>query len=163
GTNTNNPSPKRFNIDIRRGDYHGTACAGVAIGNANGLGITGAAPACRFMPVRWTGTISDDSIKKQFAYVAAQGAWVVSCSWGVAADYYQPSTVMNEAIANCAQTGRGGLGCVIVFAAGNSNHDINDPGGRTFDGFAVHPDVIAVAACNSLDQKSNYSNFGKEI
>lgn len=162
-TNSNNPAPKNFNPDPRRGDYHGTACAGVAIGNANGAGITGAAPDCRFMPVRWTGTISDETIKKQFAYVAAHGAWVVSCSWGAAGSYYEPSSVMNEAIAKCARKGRNGLGCVILFAAGNDDHNINDPAGGTLDGFAVHPDVIAVAACNSLDQKSNYSNFGREI
>ena len=64
---------------------------------------------------------------------------------------------------NLKRNGRNGLGCVIVFAAGNSNHDINDPDGGTVDGFATHPDVIAVAACNSRDERSNYSNFGKEI
>jgi hypothetical protein len=162
-TNTDNPSPRSFNPDPRRGDYHGTACAGVAIGNLNGGGIIGAAPNCRFMPVRWNSSIDDDTIKRQFQYVAAQGAWVVSCSWGVAADEFYLSTEMDEAIAECATQGRNGLGCVIVFAAGNSNHDINDPAGGTVDGFATHPDVIAVAACNSRDEKSNYSNFGREI
>ena len=162
-TNTDNPAPRRFHPDSWRGDYHGTACAGVAIGNVNGGGIIGAAPNCRFMPVRWNSSISDDTIKKQFGYVAAQGAWVVSCSWGVAADEFYLSTVMDEAITECATQGRNGLGCVIVFAAGNSNHDINDPDGGTVDGFATHPDVIAVAACNNRDKKSNYSNFGKEI
>lgn len=161
--NTDNPSPQRFHPDPRRGDYHGTACAGVAIGNANGAGIIGAAPNCRFMPVRWHNSISDDTIEQQFAYVARQGAWVVSCSWGVAAEEFYLSTVMDEAITECATEGRNGLGCVIVFAAGNSNHDINDPAGGTVDGFATHPEVIAVAACNSRDEKSNYSNFGKEI
>lgn len=162
-TNTDNPSPKRFHPDARRGDYHGTACAGVAIGNASGGGIVGAAPGSRFMPVRWNSSISDDTIRKQFGYVATQGAWVVSCSWGVAADEFYLSTVMDEAIAECATRGRNGLGCVVVFAAGNANHDINDPQGGTVDGFATHPDVIAVAACNSRDEKSSYSNFGKEI
>lgn len=162
-TNSDNPAPRNFNPDPRRGDYHGTACAGVAIGNLNGGGIIGAAPNCRFMPVRWNSSIDDDTIKRQFAYVAAQGAWVVSCSWGVAAEEFYLSTEMDEAITECATQGRNGLGCVIVFAAGNSNHDINDPDGGTVDGFATHPDVIAVAACNSRDEKSNYSNFGREI
>jgi subtilisin family serine protease len=162
-SNSDNPAPRMFHPDPRRGDYHGTACAGVAIGNVNGGGITGAAPNCRFMPVRWNSSIDDDTIKRQFAYVASQGAWVVSCSWGAAAAAFTLSTVMDEAITECATQGRNGLGCVIVFAAGNSNHDINDPEGGTVDGFATHPDVIAVAACNSRDQKSNYSNFGKEI
>lgn len=162
-TNTDNPAPKRFHPDTRRGDYHGTACAGVAIGNVNAGGIIGAAPGCRFMPVRWNSSISDDTIKRQFGYVATQGAWVVSCSWGVAADEFYLSTAMDEAIAECATQGRNGRGCVIVFAAGNANHDVNDPQGGTVDGFATHPDVICVAACNSRDEKSSYSNFGKEI
>jgi subtilisin family serine protease len=162
-TNTDNPAPKRFHPDTRRGDYHGTACAGVAIGNPSGGGIIGAAPGSRFMPVRWNSSVSDDTVRQQFGYVAQQGAWVVSCSWGVAADEFYLSTTMDEAIAECATQGRNGLGCVIVFAAGNDNHDINDPQGGTVDGFATHPDVIAVAACNSRDEKSNYSNFGKEI
>src|ERR1044072_4559458 len=161
-TRTTDPRPRRFNPDSRQGDYHGTACAGVAIGNPSGGGIIGAAPNCRFMPVRWTASISDDTIKEQFAYVTAQGAWVVSGSWRVASDNFPLSTEMEEAITACATQGRGGLGCVIVFAAGNSNHDINDPP-NTVDGFAIHPDVIAVAASNSRDEKSDYSNFGREI
>ncbi len=162
-TNTNNPAPQRYNPDPRFTDYHGTACAGVAIGNINGGGIIGVAPHCRFMPVRWSSSIDDDSIRRQFAYVAAQDAWVVSCSWGVSTPVYDPSTVMDEAITECAEEGRNGLGCVVVFAAGNANHDINNPQGGTLDGFATHPDVISVAACNSRDVKSNFSNFGKEI
>jgi subtilisin-like proprotein convertase family protein len=51
---------------------------------------------------------------------------------------------------------------VIVFAAGNANHDIDDPP-RSRDGFAIHPDVIAVAASNSRDRRSHYSNFGQAI
>lgn len=162
-TNSSDPAPRNFNPDSRFGDYHGTACAGVAIGNASGGGIVGAAPNCRFMPIRWSSMISDDSIKRWFGYVARQGAWVVSCSWGVSSASYTLSTVMDEAITECATEGRGGLGCVVVFAAGNSNHDINDPQGGTSDPFATHPDVIAVAACTSRDEKSSYSNFGKEI
>jgi subtilisin family serine protease len=69
---------------------------------------------------------------------------------------------MKNAIADCARNGRGGRGCVICFAAGNSNHDINNPP-LTLDGFAIHPDVIAVAASTSVDTKANYSSFGDEV
>ncbi|WP_437672332.1 S8 family peptidase [Sorangium sp. So ce131] len=144
------------------GDWHGTACAGVAVGNANGSGVVGAAPGCRLMPVRWGPDLSDTQIEKWFGWVTAQGASVVSCSWGAAAKVFPLSTRARRAIARCARRGRGGLGCVIVFAAGNENHNINDPP-RSLDGFATHPDVIAVAACNSRDEKSSYSNYGREI
>ncbi|WP_228038773.1 S8 family peptidase [Nostoc sp. LEGE 12450] len=149
--------------DFLQEDWHGTACAGVAVGNANSSGIVGAAPSCRLMPVRWGRDLSDREIENWFGYVREQEAWLVSCSWGAAANYFPLSTRAFDAIAQCAREGRNGLGCVICFAAGNSNHNINDPTSRTLDGFAIHPDVIAVAACTSRDQRSNYSNYGKEI
>jgi subtilisin family serine protease len=72
-------------------------------------------------------------------------------------------TRAQRAIARCAREGRGGKGTVIVFAAGNSDRDINDPDRQSLDGFAILPDVIAVAASTSLDERSDYSNYGKEI
>src|SRR5262249_31936824 len=48
-------------------------------------------------------------------------------------------------------------------AAGNESRDIDDPTARSVNGFAIHPDVIAVAACTSRDQRSDYSNFGEAI
>jgi hypothetical protein len=36
-------------------------------------------------------------------------------------------------------------------------------GRLSHQGFALHPDVIAVAASNSRDEQSHYSNFGDEI
>ena len=156
--NSNEPVP-----DLLGEDWHGTACAGVAVGNADSKGIVGAAPQCRLMPVRWGRDLSDREIENWFGWVKEQGAWVVSCSWGAAAKVFRLSTRVSRAITRCAREGRQGLGCVICFAAGNDNHDINDPTGAFLDGFATHPDVIAVAACNSRDQRSNYSNYGKEI
>lgn len=155
---TANPIP-----DMLGNDWHGTACAGVAVGNANGSGIVGAAPASRLMPVRWGKDLSTFEIERWFNWVSRQGAWVVSCSWGAAADVFVLPTLARRAISNCARHGRGGLGTVICFAAGNDQRDVNDPEGKSHDGFATHPDVIAVAACNSRDERSHYSNFGKEI
>ena len=145
------------------GDWHGTACAGVAVASVGAGGVIGAAPGCTLMPIRWGANLSDAQIEAWFDYVTAKGAWVVSCSWGAANPYFPLSTRAHRAVEKCATQGRGGKGCVVVFAAGNDNHDINNPAGGTLDGFATHPDVIAVAASTSMDAKSNYSNFGKEI
>lgn len=145
------------------GDWHGTACAGVAVGAANGRNIVGAAPASRLMPVRWGRDLSDREIERWFGWVTAHGADVVSCSWGALAAYFPLSTRARAAIARCAREGRGGKGAVICFAAGNSNHDVNNPAGGTLDGFATHPDVIAVAASTCVDTRAPYSNFGSEI
>jgi subtilisin family serine protease len=87
----------------------------------------------------------------------------VSCSWGAANAYFPLSTLKSRAITRCATEGRGGRGCVVVFAAGNENSDVNAPAQGTVSGFAAHPEVLAVAASNSRDERSTYSNFGREI
>lgn len=149
--------------DPDAGDWHGTACAGVAVGRLGGGLIAGAAPGATLMPVRWGRNLADREIENWFGYVERMGAWVVSCSWGAAADYFPLSTRASRAIARCASQGRHGKGCVIVFAAGNANHDIDDADRGTLDGFAIHEDVIAVAASTSRDERSHYSNFGAAI
>jgi len=115
------------------------------------------------MPVRWGTDLEDAKVESWFNYVTRQGADVVSCSWGAAAPFFPLSTRISDAIHNCATRGRRRKGCVIVFAAGNADHDINDPDNGTLDGFAIHPDVIAVAASTSMDERAHYSNFGNEI
>jgi subtilisin family serine protease len=156
----NNASPLP---DLRHQDWHGTACAGVAVGNANGTGILGAAPGARLMPVRWGRQLSDGDVEDWFDYAHEQGAWVVSCSWSANARNFPLSERKRRAIKRCAREGRNGKGCVICFAAGNENRDIHAPGAHSVNGFANHPDVIAVAACTSRDQRSDYSNFGEAI
>lgn len=145
------------------GDWHGTPCAGVAVGNANDTGIIGAAPLSKLMPVRWGPDLSNSQVVSWFDYVRTQGADIVSCSWGSAARIFPLSTPVKKAISRCAKEGRNGKGCIICFAAGNDNSNIDDPSGTYINGFANHKDVITVAATNSRDQKSHYSNYGKSI
>jgi len=169
--NTPNPAPEYrtgypyYDREYQQfiGDWHGTACAGVAVGSANGIGILGAAPNCRLMPIRWGTGLSDESIENWFDYVRLQGAGVLSCSWGAAARVFRLSTRMKNAIKRCALEGRNNKGTVICFAAGNSDRDIDAPDGSSHDGFATHPNVVAVSAINSRDRKSHYSNFGDNI
>lgn len=149
--------------DPNGSDWHGTACAGVAVGRVGGGNIVGAAPGASLMPVRWGPDISDAQIESWFDYVGSQGASVVSCSWKARASFFLLGERGQQAIARCARQGRGGLGCVIVFAAGNDNASINNSAAGSVNGFAIHPDVIAVAASTSRDQRADYSNFGDEI
>lgn len=142
-------------------DRHGTACAGVAAGRAEAGDIVGAAPNARIMPVRIGPDLRTDELARAFGYLSANGAWVVSCSWGPAAALYPMSQRIANAISDCARRGRGGKGAAVLFAAGNSNVSINDA--THYNGFAVHPDVIAISSSTSLDQRSDMSNFGREI
>ncbi|RZM74854.1 S8 family serine peptidase [Leptolyngbya iicbica] len=157
-------------------DNHGTACAGLAIGEENASGIVGVAPGCGLMPIRMTGFLDDTAIEDMFRWAVQQGAAVISCSWSPAAIKYPLSLRQRLALTQAATQGRDGKGCVIVFSAGNANRPVhgtvterdwprNAVRGRTewLSGFAVHPDVITVSACTSLNGKSAYSNWGRDV
>ncbi|NJK99726.1 MAG: S8 family serine peptidase [Spirulinaceae cyanobacterium SM2_1_0] len=157
-------------------ESHGTACAGVAVAEENGQGVVGVAPGCALMPIRTTGFLDDQAVEQIFDWAVQKGASVISCSWGAAAVHFPLSLRQSAALNRAATQGRNGKGCVIVFAAGNANRPIqgtiyeqqwprNLLNGPTdwLAGFALHPDVIAVAACTSTSKKSAYSNWGNQI
>jgi len=157
-------------------ENHGTACAGVAVAEENGSGIVGVAPGCSLMPIRTTGFLDDTAVEQVFGWAIDQGASVISCSWGPSAVYFPLSLRQRAVITRAATQGRNGKGCVVLFAAGNANRPINGAvnergwvnnvlqGPTTWlNGFAVHPDVITVAACTSLGKKAAYSNWGAGI
>ena len=157
-------------------DNHGTACCGVAVAEETGTGVVGVAPGCALMPIRTSGFIDDTSIEDLCDWVIDHGASVMSCSWGVNARSFSLSLRMRNALHRAATLGRGGRGCVVVFAAGNENRPVNgtvnetgwpnnQPSGPTqwLAGFAAHENVIAVAASSSQATKSAYSNWGREI
>jgi Subtilase family len=114
------------------------------------------------MPARMNPILSPELVAQWFDYMTEKGAWVVSCSWGAEAAVYPLPERIAQAIARCAKEGRNGKGCVVVFAAGNSSVDVNDPP-RTQNGLATHPDVMAVSSCTSRDDFSDRSSFGNEI
>ncbi|MGI8932461.1 MAG: S8 family serine peptidase [Phormidesmis sp.] len=160
----------------RHNENHGTAVAGVALGEETGDGIVGIAPGCSLMPLRTTGFLDDDSIEQLFDWAIEQGADVISCSWSPASVYFSLSRRISQAVNRAATQGRNGKGCVVVFSAGNANRPVegkveesgwprNLIKGLTswLSGFAVHPDVITVSACTSLNQKAAYSNWGRHI
>ncbi|MFK7972792.1 MAG: S8 family serine peptidase [Bacteroidia bacterium] len=149
-------------MDRAPSDTHGTLCAGVALAGTNGAGIVGVAPNCRFMPIR-NKELSDIMIELIFNRVIDLGADVVSCSWGrpgMSLDGQSMidvplSTRQREAVVKATREGRDGRGCVILFAAGNNNRPISD--------FCRLPEVIAVGASTSMDERADYSNFGPNL
>ena len=158
----NNDDPRPAQPD----DNHGTACAGVAVAEENGQGVVGLAPGCALMPVRMAAWLSDQSVAGMFQYAANHGADVISCSWSAEAWYFPLSSLIHAAIHDAALHGRSnGKGCVILFAAGNENRQLDGrkDGQRSYQGFALHPDVLAVGASTSLDRRAGYSNYGPEL
>lgn len=163
-------------LPTRPSDNHGTAVAGLAIGEENATGIVGVAPGCAFMPIRTTGFIDDGAIEQLFDGAVRRGADVIVCSWSAAANYFPLTLRQTNAISRAATTGRDGKGCVIVFSAGNANRPLSGTINETqwpqnalsgptrwLSGFTIHPDVIAVSASTSLGAKAAYSNWGEHI
>ena len=163
-------------LPLQSHENHGTAVAGLAIGEENGSGIVGVAPGCAFLPIRTTGFIDDASMEQLFGEAAARGAAVIACSWSPASNYFPLTLRQTNAITQAATGGRHGKGCVIIFSAGNANRPVsgtineaqwprNVLSGPTkwLNGFAVHPDVITVSASTSLNTKAAYSNWGAHI
>jgi len=166
-------NPDALPLPEAEDENHGTSCAGVAVAEENGTGVVGVAPGCALMPLKTTGYLDDQSIEDLFNWAIDNNASVISCSWGAAAIYFPISLRQRATISRAATEGRKGKGCVIVFAAGNSNRPVDgtvdEQGwdnnvilGKTkwLSGFAIHPDVIGVAATTSLGKKAAYSNWG---
>jgi subtilisin family serine protease len=157
-------------------DNHGTAVAGIAVAEENGQGCVGVAPGCALMPIRTTGFLDDRSVELVFQWAIANGAAVICCSWGAGAVKFPLSLRQRAVITQAATQGRNGKGCIIVFAAGNFNRPLNSAVSEQgwpkdllrgtvewLNGFAVHPDVLTIGACTSLNKKAAYSNWGDEI
>lgn len=151
-------------------ESHGTAAAGVAC--ADGLhGASGVAPRARLMPISLgdAESLGGQTEANAFVWAALNGADIISCSWGPPdgnwADPMDPAhhqvhplpASIRLAINFAALRGRKGKGCPIFFAAGNGSESVDN------DGYASHPLVMAVAACNDHSRRSAYSDYGKAI
>lgn len=134
---------------------HGTPCAGIALARENGFGTVGVAPNSKFMPLSGLGfSIRDTEV--MFDHCVDNGADIISCSWGSIKPEHELDATKEDIIRKAAKQGRGGKGCVILFAAGNENREVTNVYGR-------HPDVICVGASTSQDVHASYSNRGFEV
>lgn len=140
------------------GDAHGTACAGIiaAEGN-NGIGIAGVAYHSKVIPIRiayragsnWVTT--NGWIAAAINWAWEQGQADILCNaWGGGS----PSSLINEAIDKALQFGRRGLGSPVVFAAGNSNGELNYP--------ASYAPTIAVTAMSMCDERKSLTSCDGE-
>jgi len=173
--------------EASRGDYHGTACAGLAIGRGVDV-ISGVAPGCAWMPVRFgIGSTSQSLVLTILEYVSER-ADVLSCSWGLKASGYVKFSKTAETVVSEITTngGRAKNGLVICFAAGNFNlptylepEDNPDgmeyygSGGTTLgqffstktirSGWTEQPGVIVVGSMTDQGRKALYSNWGPHL
>ncbi|MCG3126241.1 MAG: hypothetical protein CHACPFDD_01071 [Phycisphaerae bacterium] len=154
--NAKDPDPMPFCTHA-----HGTAVAGLAaaVGN-NALGVSGVAPAANLAGIRLIAEpVTDEEIGDALSH-QAQHIDIYNCSWGVVDDGETidgPGVLAAAALDDGVRTGRGGLGNIFVWAAGNGRITGDD---ANFDGFANARHTIAVAACDNLDRAAAYSEGG---
>ncbi|MEI6947155.1 S8 family serine peptidase [Paraflavisolibacter sp. H34] len=139
---------------------HGNACAGIVAATRNNAeGIAGVAPNCRIMPVKLLNpAASDANIANAITFAKNNGAQVLSNSWGYSTSNPNFVPAIVSAIQDAVTTGRGGKGCVLVFAAGNTAHQAAaNKGFVTFPGNVNVAGVLTVGASDRYDRQANYS------
>lgn len=150
------PSPYSY-------DAHGTSCAGLAVARSNnGAGISGVAPEAALVPLRLiAGPITD-------VEEAAALSWrnnlipIKSSSWGPPDDGASldgPEPLAQAAIEDGILHGRGGLGTIYVWSAGDGGAADN----ANFDGYANSVFGIAVGSLNDQGNAPNYGEPGANI
>ncbi len=153
-------------IDANSG--HGTSCAGL-IGASwnNGIGGTGVAPGVTLAGVNYLDVIQfepQDVYDAAMLYAAEFD--VMSNSWGFTGSFLGPqnlskptSTAAHDIALweTAIETGRNGLGTVIVKAAGNETNNVNG------DGWNVSRYTITVSATDKNGNATYYTNFGSAV
>ncbi len=145
-------------------DYHGTHVAGtIGAMNNNGIGVAGVAggtdttAGVRIMSCQILGGVSTGNLPDSYVYAANNGAIISQNSWGYSNSGYIEQAVLDGIDYFIEEAGDydGSLmiGGVVIFAAGNNNHESDYwPG--------CYDKVIAVSALSANNTKASYSNYG---
>jgi subtilisin family serine protease len=148
-SNDNDPNPPTPSSN------HGTHCSGI-IGaqNGNGIGIAGAAPTARVMPLRFYGGQAWTSalIARTYAYAVDNGAKIISTSFNI--DSFTNDQVFRAAV-------RYGFdrGLLHFNSAGNNSSD--NPARTRIPGLIFVCSTTADAT--SADVVSSFSNYGDRV
>lgn len=153
----NDPTPSNL-------DSHGTECAGVAAARGNnGLGVSGAAPRASIVGLRLIAAPSSD-LEEAEAFGWRRGdVQIYSNSWGPTDSGAVLGAAGSLAAASLAQgvaSGRGGLGSIYIWAAGNGRQQGDN---LNYDGFANAPESFAIGAVTNLGAAAGYSERGASL
>jgi len=136
-------------------DGHGTHCSGTIGGEGNnGAGVAGVCWSVRIMAVKFlddTGSGDLSDAIEAINYAVANGAKVLSNSWGGGGGYSQ---ALKDAISAAGEDG-----CLFVAAAGNDYGNDNDTA-PLYPASYDCDNIIAVAATDHDDQLASFSNIG---
>lgn len=170
-----------LDIDLNDGDAdpvhgpeggHGTIVGGIAAADGDdGVGTAGVAHAAGLVGVRLIAapvTDAEEALAMNHgaaATVDTQRVHVSNNSWGyVGIDnvpiVVAPGPLMRAALEHATRVGRGGLGTVFCWAAGNDG-EIGDS--CAYDGYVGNRYTIGVSACGSDGRLATYSEYGCNI
>jgi len=152
----NDPSPGVNNP-------HGTACAGVAAAKGgNSLGVTGVAPDATLVGMRLiAASVTDRQEGEAFSWQSPL-IEIKSNSWGPVDSgraIAGPGTLAAASLQTATSSGRGSLGTIFLWAAGNGGTWDNS----NYDGYANSIYAIAVSAISDQGVASSYSERGGNI
>ncbi|SMP50657.1 Proprotein convertase P-domain-containing protein [Desulfonatronum zhilinae] len=154
-------------------ENHGTSVAGLIAAPINGLGVVGVAPGAGLVLARMNFNEDESEghlpAQETRAFALARDHDVMNNSWGygpLGDSWFDEN--FREAYANleaAAREGRGGLGTIIVFSAGNEELDEESGLPMKFNSnllnFQNHPYTIAVA--NLAEDGAIYSGEGNSL
>ncbi|PFH61183.1 hypothetical protein XA68_17999 [Ophiocordyceps unilateralis] len=140
-------------------DKHGTRCAGEVAAARNDVCGVGAAYDARVAGIRILSKPISDADEADAMMYKNQENYIYSCSWGPRDDgrsMEAPGILIQRAILQGVQKGRGGLGSIFVFASGNgaaSDDNCN------FDGYTNSIYSITVGAVDRAGHHPYYSEL----
>lgn len=148
-------------------ENHGNNVAGVIAATANnGIGLAGVAYGATLGSVYLDLAVHNlypDNLKAAYDFAAAHFD-ISSNSWGVSNNFTNFNDPDNqgtaEGIANAVTNGRGGLGTVITFAAGNNRLDGDN---TNLSNYTSTPSVITVAGVTHSGATVSYSTPGASV
>lgn len=146
------PKPRLFD------DRHGTRCAGEVAAAKNSVCGVGMAYDGQVSGIRILSKLISDEDEAAAINYGYQDNQIYSCSWGPPDDgetMDAPSVLIQRAMVNGVQNGRGGLGSVFVFAAGNGAAADDN---CNFDGYTNSIYSITVGA---IDEEGNHPYYSE--
>lgn len=151
--NTDEPKPRLAD------DRHGTRCAGEIAAVRNGVCGVGVAYNAKIGGLRILSKVitdEDEAVAMNYKYQENQ---IYSCSWGPPDDGMSmdaPGILIEKAMVNAVQNGRGGKGNIFVFAAGNGAGAGDN---CNFDGYTNSIYSITVGA---IDRKGKHPYYSEK-
>ncbi len=156
---------KNWSLTFDTANPHGTAVAGVAVATGNNsIGVSGAAPGADWAGLRLTGdTVQDIQIADAlYSETRNQAIDIYNNSWKTPPLWAQPQGLM--ALEQAAAQGRGGLGNVYVFGAGNDWYPwMGYAENVNYNAYASSRYTMAVGAIDHKGTKAPYSQEGASL